>query len=470
MRLSAFQKLLLGIALLSAVGAAAILSAGLRRRAMPVLGPSCRLPDGSTLSVMRAEWGATHCYPFRPSWVRRKLSRAFPQRFPLPQNRSRWETGDGIHPFLGVWLARDGVPAGSALEPSTLIAYDSHGCPFPVQTPFSGIPLGPQAGPGGVLFASLPQFPRHEASFRLEVRDRSGKVVGQVAVDHGMASPSLARLWRPSLLPITRRAGDVSVTLADVRTWTSRGIYPHMKMDLAFRFHQAGQPTDDWEPALERMVLSDAAGSVQRFEHLWAKPQQERVPLWICPYQPAWKLEVPVFPAAAAPAPAGERWQVRDVPVPKRGQAVALGKTGAAGSAVLEAWAVAGPGVYEYRSGVPKALDPVPAKWRRMAARNVVVAVPPGKAGGRWTTVGSTVHVAGSWRGIPEGRRLTLRVTDERGRLCGVNGPCPFSGAECFCFGIHVPPGAKRLNLEFAVRRGREVEFVFAPPPPGKLP
>ncbi len=70
----------------------------------------------------------------------------------------------------------------------------------------------------------------------------------------------------------------------------------------------------------------------------------------------------------------------------------------------------------------------------------------------------------------PQGIRLRLaRATDERGRSCALSRPQGgFVGNYNFRF--LPPPGAKSLDLEFAVhRQSRFVEFVTAPEPAGTL-
>jgi hypothetical protein len=172
----------------------------------------------------------------------------------------------------------------------------------------------------------LPAFPRRGRTVDLRINTRDGAGRWLRAAEFRVTNPTSGPhpTWTPEPLPITRRDGDLAVTLTQFSTAARRddrhraaGPDEESWTHATFRFAQNGHPASNWQSA--GFTMTDATGNTCSSTHdLFRKPLPEgeqfsfRGSLW--PGEPAWKLRFQYLRTAGFAA--DELWTVRHLPVP----------------------------------------------------------------------------------------------------------------------------------------------------------
>lgn len=274
---------------------------------------------------------------------------------------------------------------------------------------------------------------------RLYTRPPGGAWFPAAEFTIGNPDPGPHPTWQPHSLPIQTRQGDVAFTLTRFRTSVGEAGGPNPPSEVeawteaTFQVTEKGKPTTAWEPA--DVVISDATGNTWKPQvclHEWKNGAARlffRGALW--QGEPAWKLRVEFVPAAMGNPSA--LWTVRGAPVPAAG-------------------VFARSTAQTVRNGVTLRLLGISGEESR--------AIMP--VGVQFSPDTPQVHVRLS--PPPSGMRLRLaRATDEQGRPSALSRPQGgFIGL--YSFRLLPPPGAKTLDLSFAIhRQSRSAEFVAAP-------
>jgi hypothetical protein len=430
------------------------------RRWVPARSPAtwvAQLPDGTILRLEAVTYGKQHDFePESSLWS--SLRRILPI-FPGRADFSRGTDRDS----LLCWVSRRDRASGKYLNLGSwgqTVALDEHGCRIAASEPqvLAGDtcaswcaagkppPLAPPKYRFIVGLAELQPFPRRRRAFKLRFDDVNGRPLAEFTVPNPAPGPHPR--WTPSPLPITKRDGDLSVTL----TRLVRG--EEAWMNPTFLFRQNGKLTSEWETG--EVTFSDATGN-----------SAERWRCTLCPYEPAWKLQTKLFRTARARFAPNELWTVRGVPVPKPGTASRLSGTGTLGGTTLDLLAIAAAGTVSYSNGVPTAqASPGPGQLAgtrggSMSSSSTTV---NGVTREQLTVTMGLPHVAVAVPGITADHRLTLRAVDDRGRqIISESGQGSFNK---LFLSLDIPPGSKSLDLTFAIHTCRRVEFVVKPPRP----
>jgi hypothetical protein len=320
-------------------------------------------------------------------------------------------------------------------------AFDEHGCRFESRWSQDAAMISDVSGH---LFTG---FPRRGKTVHLTVFDVSDHPLTDFEFPN--PAPTLYPLWTPEPLPITKQAGDLSITLTDLHTDPSpSGKAPNeFRFYPGFQFSQNGKPSDVWQ-ADYPFSVSDATGNELR-EDIYN----------LCPYEPAWKLHMKFFLKDTASFSLRETWTVNSVQMPEPGKGYSLSAANTLNGVALEVKGIAGPGTFSYPNGIRKYLG------KRDSKDGGGFSV--GSSGNGAQTVETlsapSPYVEVNVTGLTIDKRLTLWATDAKGRRYNMS----YNSAHYFCLAI--PPDVKSVDLHFVVHSARTAEFLIKPPlPPGK--
>jgi hypothetical protein len=300
-------------------------------------------------------------------------------------------------------------------------------------------------------YFSLGNFPRREQLLRIRVYsmklgDRR-RLAGEFVVPN--PAPGPYPRWAPKPVPARRTAGDLSVTLSELRRVTPTAppdpTFATPPCEAVLKVERAGREAPDW--AAIAASASDATGNSQfpetaRYERRAGRDYLIFHPDGAWPSEEAWKLRFELartghfLPASVC--------TLRGLPLPVRG-----------GS---RSWS----GQVNVLDGVLETRQIVHTRWTA-----------PGAKVGDGT--GFTVSVAVR-AGQPNLRVWLLRGRDQQGRaLDGLPVSRPLLDAwrvrkqgglteGLVWLPFRVRPGARSVDLSFAVAPSRSVEFTVAPP------
>jgi hypothetical protein len=239
--------------------------------------------------------------------------------------------------------------------------------------------------------------------------------------------------WTPQPLPITRRNGDLAVTLTEVTTGVLGSEGEMVSTRATFRLSQRGRPTDEWEPV--ESVITDATGNTYNGPR-WSYSSHEgqaivQVAGGLPTSEAAWKLRFGFARTATARFAANEAVTVRHVATPRSKQFIPADRTAMLQGTTIQVLGIAGPGLNDGSSWY--------GAYRRPTVR-----------------VQLSAHAD---------HRLTLRAVDDRGREVFASADDPQTshrGSE-YHFPLTLPQDTRSLDLTFAIDRIRYVEFLAKP-------
>jgi hypothetical protein len=213
---------------------------------------------------------------------------------------------------------------------------------------------------------------------------------------------------------------------------------------------QKGRPAREWR--LHGITLTDPTGNLLTAPHVYRGAKEGE---WhfvgggsLAPHETVWKARAE-YTRIAGFSPA-DLWVVKGVPLPGRGAIARSSATTALNGASLQLLGISGPGA-AWSDDPTSAVSSKPSPYQAGAGPS-----------DRWT-----VHVLAAMPGKEQwwGNGLWLSLvgaTDERGRRAvAVGGTIEGDGRHHF--ELKVPPGAKRLDLTFAMPKSRYAEFIASP-------
>jgi hypothetical protein len=424
------------------------LSTGLWALARVLQAPVCYLPDGNVLTLEGVTYGKKHALP-NGGWWEHLLMPLAPQRGALSTRMSIGNHVSATANALVFWTRLR--PGGSSPpSPNTMstffsslrgrraVGVDDEGHEF-------GEAVGqmrffnPYGGLEVMESWELPSFPRRGKSvgLRLYAMDRRGTWERAAEFIVGNPTPGPHPVWTPDPLPITRREGEWEFTLTELafeeKPAPMRPRWPGERANwsrtrIGLRVTHGGHVSDVWQAV--SVSLADATGNLLPMRSLSQTGKEGRKAFvllgGLSPAEPSWKVRAE-FRRRDTPGPT-ETWSVHGVELPAPGRV-----TGTDQSAT--------------RHGVGLRLMGISAARTRMPGFYVRNNLP-------------TVHLRLT---PPEAaqRVCLVRAMDEDGREVAARA---FWLADGRCsFGLMLPEGARRVNLTFAVRESRTVEFVARP-------
>jgi hypothetical protein len=292
---------------------------------------------------------------------------------------------------------------------------------------------------------------------------------------------------RPDALPATRNAGGLTVTLAAVKparddpagklpyetegsteagvSWQNsaprKGGRRARMAEACLELQEAGRPADEWRIA--RATVTGPRGGVIRDavrqqewatggrQYLWLEgPREGRV----------WRVALDFIAADSYQGfQRDQLWTVGGLKVPRGHSAMSMPNTHAKVAGVdLDLVALVPPGRATYRDGSLAEFEAA------AVSEGVSVSWP---AGGM-VVAASRPSVVVALGQPAEGRQLSVRATDDRGRSCPQVSSCqgdgPAGKGTLRVMALNVPDDSRTLDLTFVVQEPHTVEFVVRRP------
>ncbi len=340
---------------------------------------------------------------------------------------------------------------------------------FVIQGPFDGLRLAVADGAGNEFdpvvqylahpetsyVGEAPAFPRRAKNLRLKLLTQRGKIA-----EFKIPNPAfqIYPQWQPQTLPATVTNGNLEVSLTRFETWnpgaatySEPNIYP--KTVCRFAIAENGSPTVDWRAT--SFELFDATGNHWRalWDSRFDKADGAEIVagflggLW--PGEHAWKMKVEF--KRIGHFQEEELLRLDGIPVPGTNQFFEPKTKYKVNGAYLELSSLVGPNV-DWGSLFRRHRDPVYARIYSPIIND------------RFTILIKCQSPA-------QDRRLVLiSATDERRAAIKseiISAPTPPAGmapsAPPYWLALTPPPGARTVNLVFAVTRSVVAEFMAKP-------
>jgi hypothetical protein len=406
-----------------------VVAAGGCTRKRPPPPQIARLSDGTLLRLETATYGKRHQFELRAPGLKGLLGAHYVAIDTEPRDS------------LVVWFSQPGseFATGWRSVSDAAAAVDEHGCRYDIlqagagQSSGSGM-IGQWQSPQ-IHRWTLETFPRRRRIVALRFYDRNrDKPVAEFTVPNPTPGPHPT--WTAEPYPITKRDGDLAFTLVRLHPDPRPDVRLRLGARASFSITQNGRPTTEWEPV--EMTVSDATGNVvtDRIGRSSQPNPLQRTDdlgfLGLCPYEPAWRLHVEFSRTAHSRVAPAQCWTVHGVPVPKPNTITRTTATATRDGATLQLLGIAGAGTVSWSKDSSGSAQQ-PYVRLRVSSRDA--------------------------------RRPTLRAADEKGRQIIV-AQTSYAGSpnEQVCqYYLQIPPGAKNLDLTFAVHKSRFAEFVARP-------
>jgi hypothetical protein len=407
-----------------------------------------KLPDGSLLTLEAVTYGSRHEVVLGPWWVkvlrpvvpegwRHDLYHRFHCRVqsltaPTPETLVFWTVRRGVQPPV---ISR--IPLYNSPR---LVAFDEHGCEIEAAG-YATRYFNGWGSSEAIEAWVLPVFPRRGKTVGLRAFMLSPEQKWVHAFEWTVRNPTPGPhpVWQPHPLPLTARTGDLKVTLTGLTggvKLADRGGWPaggRVLTRATFQVARGGRPANEWEPV--GIQVSDASGNT--WSSLGFPPPESRASKRIAiegaPWrdEPAWKLRVEM--ARVTSFTPEELLTFRNLPVPRLDKPAHPNRTLTYHGLRLRLQTISGP------------FPPRPPPRKALFNTSLqLYLTPPSDA-----------------------VRLTLvRATDDRGRPLSVSRFGRRGKDGRHSCGFDLPPGAKSLNLTFALQKSRFVEFLAKPSHP----
>lgn len=286
---------------------------------------------------------------------------------------------------------------------------------------------------------SLNAHPRRDPSFRFHFIGVEDSVMGTLRIPNPVPGPFAQ--WTPLPLPQTATNGPVILTLEGLQHYDSKrwqSIGPKWKTDST---------ASRWKRTkLRSSTLLDATGNDAQ---------------WLSPREPAWKLKTTFHREHDDDFLPDERWRLSGIPIPVKGQFIALDQaTNVLGVAII-AQAISSPGRFYVTNGIHRALDaskPDDSGFSSSTSANI-----------REDSFGSSKpFLVVEVRNQQDGDHVRINVFDDQDRKLtdhpnGTLVQSKSSTVSLFVIRFDIPPDAKSLAVEAIVSRPLVFEFMVNP-------
>ncbi|MDB6032751.1 MAG: hypothetical protein JWM16_3089 [Verrucomicrobiales bacterium] len=397
--------------------------------------PQGKLADGTVLRIEKLTYGTNHVFA-KGSPITAKLRQALPGPLRGMFGSPKTASTSTEKPELVIWFAQVNPSTQETVSSTVnqLQVTDLHGCVFPA---------GNRGTSGNypnfsMNYARVPVFPRRQETFLFSASGSPGGNPVQISLPNPFRADP--HTWTPEPFPIHRQVGEFEFVCTEVQgRFFPAGAYfePH------FQVFQNGQDRTEW----------------YKHEVIYADETGNRGPK-LCPYEPAWKVEVNFFKNYQATFPESSIARMSDARVPTPGQVVQRDVTCSIGNINIRFLALCGPGDYKFSNEVCVAA----ASWQET-----------------WTeTSGSSSSYNGNQRlvelefrkkkfslildmkGLTRNQEMLIRARDQTGKFH----PASFnlSSEDIYRYELDLPQGLQKVDLEFIPQKPAHVEFIVKPP------
>ena len=398
------------------------------------------MPDGTRVQVERVTFGTKHTF-IKGSPLLAKLHQHAPPALKdlFPKQFSTTATM-GEEQLL-LWYNRYNPATDTYPNPNidSFRIVDDHGCVFHVNSYGGG-----GGGPGySVGSAHVRVFPRRQNTFK--VRAQSPPVTN---IEWTVENPFVTNppAWTPEPLPATRRQDGIEFTLERIRGHfytTGNWFEPRFKI-----MHGDDDRTEWYKPRTE---LVDATGN-RDYNNL-------------CPYEPAWKVDVTFYKSHKAPFPAEQIWSITNLAIPPSGEVIPLTQTTRLAGISVKLIAICGPGRFSFSNGVCVASN----EWDSKMGGGTFSS---SHSGGPNPLIELTFgqeepSLLAEIDSIKRSDDLLLRFRDPDGRTFAAE--FRSSSDKSYRYNVQLPKGfgsRSQLNLEVIPQNPVRKEFLVEPPRP----
>jgi hypothetical protein len=397
--------------------------------------PQGKLADGTVLRIEKLTYGTNHVFA-KGSSITAKLRQALPGPLRGMFGSPKTASTATEKPELVVWF-RQVNPSTQETVSSTvnqLQVTDSHGCVFSV---------GKRGTSGNypdfsMNLARLPVFPRRQETFLFSAAGSQDSNPVQILLSNPFRLDP--RTWSPEPFPIHRQAGEVEFVCTEVQgRFFPAGAYfePH------FQVLENGQDRTDWYKS-EVTYLDETGNRGQK----------------LCPYEPAWKLEVNFFKNYKAPFPESKIARLNDINVPAPGQVVQKNVTCSISNVNIRLIALCGPGDFKFSNEVCVAAAPWQEAWTETSGSS-------SSYNGNQRLVElefrkKKFSLILDMKGLTRSHEMLIRARDQTGKFH----PASFnlSSEDIYRYELDLPQGLQKVDLEFIPQKPARVEFIVKPP------
>jgi len=452
------------------------------------------MEDGSILVVNKVTYGTSH-----------QLDVLVPRTYMDPfESPFRRQTPDSNTPkdSVVIWMTRQDEKSGRYLDfewwsHSTItdkfgyehrddgarrFVYSSRGSSSGGRSrPFSEDDSRHMSDPSRILVVSsvFPVF-RSDGPVVVKMYGIDGSEVASVEIASPVPQPPAE--WTPEELPITKRNGDLELTLNHFKTkvvirqrYTANGTIdePYVRFDRRGNRHWglkfAGQKTDEW--SVTNFTLSDALGN-----------QSRQGQIELSPHEPAWRIETTAYREETASFDESEIIRFDPIVLPQEKQVLKpnLVIVSPAGDATVRV--IAGGGKVSYRltsgtgggsnggmSGSHSSKLGLKAKNGREPRHYRYESRHESRGGQQVYNVECELpHVLVEFPTRTGETRLTLRAVDDQDRKVGVHEQ--FTHPQGTLRMLETQPGAISVQIEAIIQTPLKFEFFIKPPEPQPLP
>lgn len=394
------------------------------------------LPDGKTVEFLGTTIGLQTFTTEKP-W--HKTARRF-----LPNQLQKWippavsgSCSSGTNSITVFFKVTD--PSGTPIAGTPWQSYRAED-----DTGFLYNPGGGYCSFGGgvstrIYGLSLLAHPRRDPSFRFHFIGTEDSVIGTLRIPNPVSGPYAQ--WTPLPLPQTATNGPVILTLEglhhyDSKRWQSVGSKRRIE-----------STAQHWKRAkLRSSTLIDATGNDAQ---------------WLSPREPAWKLVTTFHREHSDDFLPDERWRLNSIPIPAKGQFLALDQATNLAGVTIVAQVLSSPGRFYVTNGIQRAFDaskPDDSGFSSSTSGNI-----------REDFFGSSKpFLMVEVRNQQDGDDIRIDVFDEQGHKLNdhPNGTLVQgrnSGVSLFVVRFDTPSDAKSLSLELIVSRPLVFEFMVNP-------
>ncbi len=285
------------------------------------------MPDGTRVQVEGLTFGKKHTFTKgSPLLAKLRKHAPGPLKDLFPKDFSTTTTL-GEEQLL-VWHNRYDPATDTYSSPGLngFRVVDEHNCEFHV----NGFGGG-RGGPGySVDAAYVRVFPRRQKTFKLCARSLPVTNIQWTVENPFVTNPPA---WTVESLPATREQDGIQFTLERIKGHFYGSVSwfePRFKV-----MHGEDDRTEWYRPHVE---FVDATGN-RDSNHL-------------CPYEPAWKVDVAFYKSHKAPFPAEQIWSIRNLAIPSSGQVIPLTQTTRIAGISVQLIALCGPGRFSFSNSV----------------------------------------------------------------------------------------------------------------------
>jgi hypothetical protein len=395
------------------------------------------MPDGTWIQVEGATFGTNNTFT-KGSPLLARLQKLAPPPLKKIFGTTFSTSFTSSDEKLVLWYNRYDPGTGAYPAPAidTFRVVDEHGCVFHINS-YGGGGGGPAYS---VSSAYVDVFPRRQKNFKVRAQNFPLVTNIELMVENPFVTNPPA--WKPEPFPVTRKQHDIEYTVERIRGhFYASGNWFETKCTI----RENGVDRTEWYRPL--IYLVDATGN--------------RTYNALCPYEPAWKLEIDFYKGYKAPFPQDQIWRIRDVVVPKSGQIASLAQTGSIGGVSFKAIALCGSGDFTFSNNVCVVSNEWAADWQGGGSSS---SFSSGSGRVEMTFRQKEPSLLLEIHGIKRSEDLLIRLKDDQGRTTGAD----FRGSanKIYRFDVKLTNDAQKVEIEFIPQKPVRMEYIVEPPRP----